>query len=62
MTDTEIKIFIAKEVLENIPDKSVSISLRRILFNEHNTINWESALKTTLLHMPELRNKIANKQ
>lgn len=54
MTDTEIKVLLATKVIKEIPDKSIEMIIRRILFNPDNKINWEKALLEIKIHMPEL--------
>jgi hypothetical protein len=55
MTDKQIKTMFSKEVLK-FKDKSAEMCLRRILFEEKNTINWQDAYKVALDEMPELVN------
>lgn len=55
MTDQQIKSMFSKKVLK-FEDKSAEMCLRRILFEEKNTINWQDAYKVALDEMPELVN------
>ena len=55
MTDQQIKIMFSKEIL-HFDDASAEMCIRRILFSEGNTIDWQRAYEVALEEMPELKN------
>lgn len=56
MTDQEIKVFVAKHVLNNIKDQAVQNIIRRVLFNDKNKISWQHFYTVVVDQMPELKN------
>lgn len=56
MTDQQIKVMFSKEILRQFDDVSAEMCVRRILFSEGNTINWQRAYEVALEEMPELKN------
>jgi hypothetical protein len=57
MSDQEIRILINQEILNCMQDASASYVLKNILYDEHNTIDWQNALVMALAFMPELQLK-----
>lgn len=49
-----IKEIISTEVLNQIKDKSIENILRRIIFDNKNTIDWSFAKYLIEVNMPEL--------
>jgi len=50
----EIQSIIVQKVLKSIPDKSIEMIIRNIIFNPQNTIDWDSAIGAVYKYMPEL--------
>lgn len=48
------KKFISK-MLNNMEDQSIANTLREILFNKDNKIDWENAKYVIKKHMPEVK-------
>lgn len=54
MTDQEIKVLLAEEVLSKLDNGTYEWILRYILFDPENKINWSRAKETIARLMPEL--------
>ena len=54
MTEQEIKILVSTKLLKNIPDYAAQTVLRRVLFYENNSIDWQDFYKQIIEQMPEL--------
>lgn len=54
MNEQEIQKLISREVIGYIPDKSIQLVLRAIIFNPKNKIDWNKSLKDVYEYMPEL--------
>jgi len=50
----EIQSVISQKVLKSIPDKSIEMIIRNIIFNPHNLIDWDEAIGAVYKHMPEI--------
>ena len=57
MTDQEIKIFVSKNILNNIKDQAIQNIIRRVLFNDKNKISWQHFYTVVVDQMPELKNE-----
>ncbi len=54
MTDQEIKELVSKKLLKNISDYAVQTVLRRVLFYDKNSIDWQDFYNQISEQMPEL--------
>jgi len=50
----EIQSVISQKVLKSIPDKSIEMIVRNIIFNPHNMIDWDAAIGAVYKYMPEI--------
>ena len=55
MTNDNIKIMIAREIIDVMNDQSAADVLRCILFMRENKINWQKAYEDAMVYMPELK-------
>lgn len=55
MTTQEIKEYVSKDFLKNIKDSAVQTVLRRVLFYDKNSIDWQDFLDQIKEQMPETR-------
>ena len=54
ITIQEIQSVISQKVLKSIPDKSIEMIIRNIIFNPHNLIDWDAAIGAVYKYMPEI--------
>ncbi len=54
MNEQEIQKLISREVINSIPDKTIQLVIRAIIFNPKNKIDWDKALNNVYEYMPEL--------
>lgn len=55
MTTQEIKEYVSKEFLKNIKDGAMQTVLRRVLFYDKNSIDWQDFLDQIKEQMPETK-------
>lgn len=55
MTNDNIKIMIAREIIDVMNDQSAADVLRCILFMRENKIDWKKAYEDAMTYMPELK-------
>ncbi len=55
MREQEVKEIISVEILNRMKDQSAASTLREILFNGDNKIDWEKAGFSIIENMPELK-------
>lgn len=61
MNDRQIKEFISNQVLSaGISDKGLETSIRNILFDPNNQIDWQAAYDAILHNMPEYSDVVAS--
>lgn len=55
MREQEVKEIISVEILKKMQDQSAAHTLREILFDNNNKIDWEKAGFNIITNMPELK-------
>lgn len=55
LREQEVKEIISVEILKKMEDQSAAHTLREILFDPDNKINWEKAGFSIIANMPELK-------